>query len=163
MKTSQTTAPATLGQVEQEVSRRRIAEAGALKCLIASASQTRRNVLSAAAASARWDIVVCRNATDGMSEFQRNVFQLAMIDLDDQGEVAAGMRELVETLASSSSKVLLGVCGHEADPAEEIWVRQLGVWLYLPGVMGSSEVSMLCEQAMRVVEDSDSKQELPMV
>ena len=117
--------------------------------------------MTAAAEAASWEPVVCSTAQEALTHVQKHLVHLAMVDLDDHGETAAGMRELVESLASSS-ELLLSVCGHEADPDEEIWVRQLGIWLYLPGITNSTEVSMLCEQAMLVIEQQQSKTELPV-
>ena len=124
---------------------------GTLQCLVASASQTRRNLLTQAAGDAGWEQVICTTPADVLSQFGQHRVQFAMIDLDDRGGTPEGAREVVQTLAQDSSRVLLGVCGHEADPEEEIWVRQLGIWLYLPGVTTSTEVGLLCEQALQVI------------
>ena len=45
--------------------------------------------------------------------------------------------------------------------AEEIWVRQLGIWLYLPGATTISEVTLLCEQALQVATKQRNEQETP--
>ena len=82
------------------------------------------------------------------------MFQFALVDLDHRGATASGGRELVRTLVQDYPNVLVGVCGHEADPEEEIWARQLGIWIYLPGVTTSSEMSSLCEQALQIVHDA---------
>ncbi len=34
----------------------------------------------------------------------------------------------------------------------EIWSRQLGVWMYLPGVDDESDIAMLCGEARNAVE-----------
>jgi hypothetical protein len=151
MKRTESSASA-LGQVDGVSSLQRKAEVGILHCLISSASQTRRNIISQAASDAGWDATVCGGPDVAIGEFKRHKFHFAMIDIDDRGETPAGARELVQTLAQDSSQILVGVCGHEANPAEEIWVRQLGIWLYLPGLTTSSEVSLLCEQALQIVE-----------
>lgn len=151
MKPIETSASTSVGQVDRGVSQQRKAETGILQCLVSSASRTRRNMLSKAVAEAGWDVVVCSNPDKALRASRRSMFPFAMVDLDDRGETPVGARELVQTLAQDSSRILIGVCGHEADPEEEIWVRQLGIWLYLPGVTTSSEVSLLCEQALQVV------------
>ena len=139
------------GPVERAGSQQRNVETGILQCLVSSASQTRRNMLIQAASDAGWRTIVCSSPEKALGEFRRSLFQFAMIDFDDRGGTPPGVRKLVQTLAQDSSKILIGVCGHEADPEEEIWVRQLGIWLYLPGTTTSSEVSLLCEQALRIV------------
>lgn len=150
MKPSDDALPA-VGKLERESLQPRKLAAETLQCLIASASQTRRNMLSQAATDAGWGTVVTATPDNAIGRFRRTSFQFAMVDLDDRGGTPPGVQDLVQTLAHDSSRILLGVCGHEADPEEEIWVRQLGIWLYLPGVTSSSEVSQLCEQALQVV------------
>jgi ActR/RegA family two-component response regulator len=161
MKIREPAVPAVLEQVKGVASRQGKAETGVLQCLVTSASQTRGNMLSKAAATAGWDTVQCTDPERAFAEFRRVMFQFALIDLNHQGQTPQGFRELLQTLAEDSSRILLGVCGHEADPAEEIWVRQLGIWLYLPGATNASEVSLLCEQAKGVVEKQRSHQVAP--
>lgn len=144
---------AVLGQDDGTSSLQRKAEIGVLQCLISSASKARRNLISSAANGVGWETIVCASADMALSEAKRNRVQFAMVDLVDRGETPQGARELVQTLAQDSTEILVGVCGHEASPEEEIWVRQLGVWLYLPGVSTSSEVALLCEHAMQVVTE----------
>ena len=162
MKTSESTAPAVLGQVEEAVSRPRTVGASVLQCLVVSASQTRRNMLSDAATLAGWDAIVCADPRIALAEFRKTAFQFAVADLELHGKTPQGLRECVQTLAEDSSRILICVCGHEHDPAEEVWVRQLGAWVYLPGATNSSEIASHCEQAMRVVKQQQLDQEAPM-
>lgn len=127
---------------------------GLTQCLISSASQTRRNMLSAAASDGGWDSVLSMPASEVGSNLELAMFQFALIDLDHRGATPEGARDLVQNLMHASSEVLVGVCGHEADPEEEIWARQLGVWLYLPGVTTSSEMALLFEQALQIATTS---------
>jgi ActR/RegA family two-component response regulator len=161
MKISEPAVPAVLEQVEGVASRQGKAETGALQCLVASASQTRRNLLSKAASTAGWATVLCTDPHQALAEFRRVVFQFAVIDLNHHGRTPRGFRELLQALAEDSSRILLGVCGHEADPEEEVWVRQLGIWLYLPGATNSSEIALLCEHAKTVVDKQRGVQEVP--
>jgi hypothetical protein len=39
---------------------------------------------------------------------------------------------------------------------EEIWARQLGAWMYLPGVNDHSDVAMLCGEARNAAEKLSS-------
>lgn len=149
-----------VGQVDGVSSLQRKAEVGVLRCLVSSASQTRRNLISQAAIDAGWGTTVCPSPDKAIVEFKRNRFYFAVVDLNDRGKTPPGVRDLVQTLVQDSSKILVGVCGHEADPEEEIWVRQLGIWLYLPGLTTSSEVSMLCEQALQIVTEQRFGQEV---
>jgi hypothetical protein len=58
---------------------------------------------------------------------------------------------VLEQLASQSG-VLLIVCGNEGSVEEELWVRQRGAWLYLPGVVEASNLALLCGEAKQIVE-----------
>lgn len=159
MKTSESTAPAVLGQVEEAVSRPRRAGASVLQCLVVSASQTRRNMLSDAATTAGWETVLCADSQNALAEFRKSPFQFAVVDLNLRGKTPEGFRDCVQTLAEDSTRILICVCGHENDPGEEVWVRQLGAWVYLPGATNSSELGLLCEQAMLVVKKQQTEQE----
>ena len=132
---------------------------GLTQCLISSASQTRRNMLTAAASEGGWDSILCIPPDEIGRSVELAMFQFALIDLDQRGSTASGARDLVQELVQASPEVLVGVCGHEADPGEEIWARQLGVWLYLPGVTTSTEMSLLFEQALQIVMASSVSQE----
>lgn len=158
MKSRERTGPTTLDQTDRVSAPQRMVEAGVLQCLVSSASRTRRNLISQAATDAGWDAVVCTAPDEASDALKRNAFHFAMVDLDDCGQTPTGARELVQTLIADSRRILVGVCGHEADPDEEIWARQLGIWLYLPGVTTSSEVAMLCEQALQIVNAERQKE-----
>lgn len=148
------------GQNDGVSSLQRKAEVGVFQCLISSASKTRRNLISDAANDVGWETVVCPAFDNALSELKNSRFQFAMVDLDDRGETPQGARKLVQSLVQDTSQILVGVCGHEANPEEEIWVRQLGIWLYLPGVTTSSEIAVLCEHAMQIVTERGLGEEL---
>jgi hypothetical protein len=44
------------------------------------------------------------------------------------------------------------VCGNEGRIEEEMWVRQAGAWLYLPGVTESSNFALLCGEARQIAQ-----------
>ena len=159
MKPSDRNASTPVGQIHGDDAPPGKVETGLLQCLVSSASQTRRNVLTRAASEAGWESVVCSTPNLALGVVERDAFQFAMVDLDDRGKTPSGARELVQTLVKHPDRMLVGVCGHEADPEEEIWVRQLGIWLYLPGLTTASEVALLCEQAIQLVtrQQSDRK------
>lgn len=144
-----------VGDVSGQQARSAPTRTTAAHCLVASAVQARRELLSDAATHAGWDTVVCADAQNATAAARRTKFQMAWIDLDHHGQTSSGFRELCHTLAATPS-MLLAVCGHESDPQEEIWARQLGVWLYLPGVSIDhvDEISLLCEQAQQIANKS---------
>ncbi len=122
-----------------------------VRCLVVSPKVQRLEMLSRAAEAAGWEVVACVAASDGWAVHQRERYELAIVDLDGlDSEAASELRSLGEGVAASSA--LLMLCGNEGDALEEIWARQQGAWLYLPGVSDASDVSSLCEQARGVVE-----------
>ena len=124
------------------------------RCLVVSASQSRREQLSEAAAAGGWDSEVFEDAENALTEFRRTRFQLVFVDLDSFGAAPENeYRDLCQQVAAENSNVLLAICGHEGDALEEIWARQLGIWLYLSGVADECEgIAELCGEARGVVE-----------
>ncbi|MBX3413059.1 MAG: hypothetical protein KF708_10260 [Pirellulales bacterium] len=113
----------------------------------------RCETLARAAASGGWRTIRCRTAESARGTTERLHCQLAILDVEaaSSGCDAEELRILVEQLARENDLLLL-VCGNERDPREEIWARQLGVWLYLPGVVAGPELTTLCSEALDVAE-----------
>ena len=122
-----------------------------LQCLVVSGNELRREMLAKSAAEAGWETVTCGDAPHAWAVVQRERFELALVDLAGLATRESGFRELTEHVISSQ-KTLLVICGNEGNPSEEIWARQLGAWLYLPGVSQSSDIQTLCEEARPVAE-----------
>ena len=59
----------------------------------------------------------------------------------------AGVRRVVY---ASTIWVYTGESGESVD--EELWARQLGAWVYLPGISGGDSLMSLFAEAGRVVE-----------
>lgn len=122
------------------------------QCLIASCRDDRNKMLARSARNVGWDLIVCHDAERAARQAARERVHLAFVDLVNFDKGAPpGFRKLSETLAARNGPLLV-ICGHEDDALEEIWARQLGVWLYLPGVDQSSNIATLCEQARTVVD-----------
>ncbi len=122
-----------------------------LQCLVLSECSGRREMLARAASDAGWDVLVSGEPNAGWSIVQRQLFGMAIVDLDGS-ESAATYRDLAEHLSTHQQRALLMVCGNEGDAMEEVWARQLGSWLYLPGVSEESDIAALCRQAVPVAE-----------
>lgn len=161
MKSSQVSGATSVGQQQPAAAQKqRRAELGVYQCLISSASRTRRNMLSKAAADAGWDSILCNSPEEVGNNLEQTMLHFALVDLDHRGATPSGARDLVQNLIQGDPHLLIGVCGHEADPEEEIWARQLGVWLYLPGATTSTEMSLLFEQALQIVVAQQVTQEI---
>jgi hypothetical protein len=120
------------------------------KCLVVSVDDAKRAMIFLAATEAGWDTIVCADEHSAMAAVQRTRFQMAWVDLDVP-QTPAAFRHVCQAVAALPN-VLLVACGRENDAEEETWARQLGVWLYLPGLSleHTSEISLLCAQAQLV-------------
>ena len=146
--------PITRQQPRLERAVKSVATRGLLECLIVSPRAKQRDVLSRAATASGWASVVCSDAATAHHIAQRIVVRLAFIDLEDGPlDTLVSLQELAADLLCMGCPLLV-VCGAEGDRQQEIWARQLGAWLYLPGMAGVEEMTQLCEEARSVVERS---------
>jgi len=123
------------------------------QCLVVSESRQRRHLLMRAATDGGWDALVCSDAQSARAEANRTLVQMALVDLEGLGGVTpAGYRPFCESLTQSQKNLLLIVCGRGNDPEEEIWARQAGAWIYLPGVSHGEQLSVLCEEGRKAAE-----------
>lgn len=123
------------------------------QCLVASASRARREMLSKSATTAGWESLVCSDPMQAWAALHRETFQMSVVDLQGQTP-AVDFRELCEQLASQRNMLLM-ICGNEGEATEEIWARQLGTWLYLPGVSFDSDLESLCLEGRSIAERLD--------
>jgi hypothetical protein len=83
----------------------------------------------------------------------RKQFHLALVDTES---VAGSSLQLeFEGLAGDLARnhvPLLVISGNNNDPLSEIHARQLGVWLYLPGFDGRTELDVVFREARAVHE-----------
>ncbi len=125
---------------------------GGLECLIVSPSLARRETLAQAATDSGWSSVVCGDADSARRLAGRIAVKLAIVDLEKASPADCGaLRQLSADLARMGGALLV-VCGADGDVQQEIWARQLGAWLYLPGMSGGDDMSLLCQEARQVVE-----------
>jgi hypothetical protein len=118
-------------------------------CLVASARPAHGQWLADAARRWGWDVSVCSTPTEAQRSIVQMRPQLAFVDLQrPEGEAFCA---LVEQIASEC-KTLLVVCGNEEDGAEEIWIRELGAWFYLPGMQPGASVALLFRDARTIAE-----------
>src|SRR5215470_14146382 len=120
-------------------------------CLVVSTSARRAQIWVRAAHDEQWATIVCTTADDAIRQAVRQRVDLALIDLQSATlEQAAHIRRLVEQLAAKNGP-LLAVCGNPDDTTGEVWSRQLGVWMYLPGIDGHSDIALLCGEARNIL------------
>ncbi len=136
-------------QVQQKYARRAAKLVSVFQCLIVSADPQRRKLLEQAADDSGWKTFSCADAHSATTYVNRWMVQLAVVDLQSQRPEL--FRPLVEQLTACNGLLSI-VCGNEGDVDEEIWVRQRGAWMYLPGVADSSNISLLCSEARQIAE-----------
>ncbi len=129
-------------------------------CLVVSASAHRAQLWVRAAHMERWATIVCSTADDALRQSVRHRVDLALIDLQSalHGDVQP-WRRLVEQLAARGGP-LLAVCGDSHDTSGEVWSRQLGVWMYLPGVDCQSDIALLCGEARDILKKLNGQEVL---
>ena len=124
------------------------------QCMVVSPSNQRAAFFQNAAVAQGWETIVVADAEAAARQSVKNRIGLAVIDLESvQSSNQEPYRQLVQQIVDNADGIpLLVVCGPEEDPTGEIWSRQLGIWMYLPGVDDQSDVAMLCGEARNVVE-----------
>jgi ActR/RegA family two-component response regulator len=151
MRELQTSMPAVLELPDIRTTAKRGAPAAVQTCLVVSTSAWRAQLLVRAAHEEHWATIVCNSAEDGLRQAVRQCVQLALVDLQSAPAARVGeLKKMVEQLAAR--RVLLAVCGKPDDTTGEVWSRQLGVWMYLPGVDSQSDIALLCAEARQVLE-----------
>lgn len=121
-------------------------------CLVVSTSARRAQLWVRAAHEGQWATIVCTTADDAIRQSVRQRVDLALVDLQSaSSEQEERLKKLVQQLAARNG-LLLAVCGRPDDTTGEVWSRQLGVWMYLPGVDGESDIALLCGEAKNILK-----------
>jgi DNA-binding NtrC family response regulator len=137
------------GQAQLRMLHRTAKPAATLQCLIVSTDDARRAMFERAACEGGWSTSLCVDADSALAHISRSFVQLAIVDLE--GQPTGVLRAVVERL-STDSGLLVIVCGNEGRIEEEVWVRQAGAWLYLPGVREFSNFALLCGEARQIAQ-----------
>ncbi len=144
-------AGAESGQSKKEPHFRTAAKTGLFQCLVVAIDSQRCETLARAAADGGWQSIACTDAEAARSYLHKMLVQLTVVDLENPGgPEPLGFRELIEEI-SKLKGLLLVICGKSGDWREELWARQLGSWLYLPGVEAEG-LTLICGEARQVCE-----------
>jgi hypothetical protein len=125
---------------------------GLLRCLVVSGDRGLRQRLGAVAELSGWaEFDLPEVAADLESAIEAE-YPLVIVDVSQPlGDRVNDSVELVEEFAGRAHTLLV-VCGSEGRVDEELWARQLGVWVYLPGVSNGDALVSLFTDARRLVE-----------
>lgn len=136
----------------------RASPAMVMRCLLVSADHRSTDVIEATARTEGWLAERCAVIDQALRLAFRQTFQLAFVDI--QSALTGPLRVEFEQLASDLARShipLLVVTGDPADPLAEIHARQLGVWLYLPGFDGQTELDVVFRDARAIHEKRNSE------
>ena len=141
-----------LKSVEADPVAGRSCKPGLFQCLVVSEDALRRDMLRRSAEQSGWETIVCTEAEGAMQVALRTPLQLAIVDLESaSGQRPADFEPLLRKLAVTSD-ILLIACGNDENIQEEIWARQLGVWLYLPAVIDVEGMTTMCDEARQIAD-----------
>jgi len=162
MSELQRCSPAVLVAPEIGVPLQRRSPVAVHTCLVVSVSARRAQLWVRAAHEEQWATIVCTTAEDANRQSVRNRIDLALVDLQSAtSETEGRLRGLVQQLATRSGP-LLAVCGKPDDITGEVWSRQLGVWMYLPGVDSQSDIALLCGEARAILKKLGDQAGMPV-
>ncbi|MFM8377777.1 MAG: hypothetical protein ACKOB1_00470 [Planctomycetia bacterium] len=123
---------------------------GLLDCLVVTGDASRRRRFEAAAELAGWFECASPETSGELRQAIDRDFQLVIVDVASPlGDRVTDTLEIAEEMAARPGTLLV-ICGSEDNVDEELWARQLGAWLYLPGVCDGDSLTSLCVEARRL-------------
>ena len=131
----------------------RVCPPAVLQLLLVSMCDRNKQIIESTAAEEGWRAVHHRLVDKALRAAVTTPFQLALVDT--QSAVDSPQKEDYEQLAADLARShvpLLVITGDEDDPLGEIRARQLGVWLYLPGFDGKTELDVVFREARAIHE-----------
>jgi hypothetical protein len=133
-------------------SARRSGVPGLKNCLVVSGDAALRSRLGTVADLSGWSHCDAPLNASEMADAVEGDYQLVVVDIARPlGERVSDSVELAEEFAGRPGTLLV-VCGSEDSVDEELWARQLGAWVFLPGVSSGDTLVSICTEARRVSE-----------
>ena len=125
---------------------------GLMKCLVVSGDAGLRNRLDAVTELSGWSACDAPAEADDLGALVDRDYQLVIADIAHPlGDRVNDTVEIAEEFAGRPGTLLV-VCGSEDNVDEELWARQMGAWVYLPGVSSGDALVSLFAEARRVAE-----------
>jgi DNA-binding NtrC family response regulator len=125
---------------------------GLLKCLVVSGDEGLRRRLDTMAELGGWSACEAPADSTELRSLVEGDYHLVIADIARPlGERVNDTVEIAEEFAGRPNTLVV-VCGSGESVDEELWARQLGAWVYLPGVSGGDALMSLFAEASRVVE-----------
>ena len=133
-------------------STRTVRGSGLPSCLMLTGDAALRGRFDAAMELSGWS--ACDSPEDA-ADLQAVIdgdYQLVIADIAHPlGGRVSDTVEIAEEIASRPGTLLV-VCGSAGSVDEELWARQLGAWVYLPGLSGGDALVSLLTDARRFAE-----------
>lgn len=127
---------------------------GLLDCLVVTGDSSRRRRFEAAVELAGWLDCASPETSNDLPHAVDRDYQLVIVDIASPlGERVNDSLEIAEEMAARPGTLLV-ICGSQGSIDEELWARQLGAWLYLPGVCDGDSLTSLCVEARRLRESA---------
>ena len=125
---------------------------GVMKSLVVSGDRGLRNRLEAVSELSGWSSCDAPADSVELVAAVEGEYQLVIVDIAHPvGDRVNDSIEIAEEFAGRSGTLLV-VCGSVDNVDEELWARQLGAWVYLPGVSSGDALVSLFSDARRVAE-----------
>lgn len=122
-----------------------------MNCLLMSSDRRLRLRMKVAASSAGWGVYECSQIRDAVRAAVLHRAPLALVDIRDQVGDAGAFDDLIRVIRSTADSLIV-ICDQESTPEKELWSRQNGAWLYLPGVDEESDLARICREAKAIAE-----------
>jgi DNA-binding NtrC family response regulator len=121
-------------------------------CLVVSPDPLRQLMFGKAAVKNGWRQVVCADQASALPHLAAGTVGMVLVDTVTPNPNTAADRRLLVELLSDQKELLTVVCGRTNDPEEEIWARQCGAWMYLPGVAPESDLDPILGAGKETIE-----------
>lgn len=124
--------------------------------LLLLTDEKRRRHVQQAIEIAGWHVLACASVGEAIKQLDRWRTQLAVVELAASSDPHRDtVRRFVDKHLSAQPRggdtPLVVISDEQATPADELWARQAGVWLYLPEMEAGDDLSELCREALRSV------------
>lgn len=158
MSPLQTAHDAKRTSAEGRRSARRRSAGFAGKCLLVSKEEAFLEGMKRAASGAGWDCATSMSARDSLRRAFLHCFGLAIVDIDPSAQRQL-LADLFRILKSGSGGLVIAY-DRNAEPESELWARQNGAWLYVPGAAEWDSLSVACAEARRLQERTTNRDTL---
>jgi DNA-binding response OmpR family regulator len=129
-----------------------VRRSGLAKCLVVSGNDGLRHRLGAVADLSGWEEFDLPETAADLAAAIDSDYQLVVVDVAGPlGDRVNDSVEVIEEFAARAGTLLV-VCGSGDSVDEELWARQIGAWVYLPGVSNGDALVSLFTDARRLSE-----------